>query len=85
MTHLSVVPKDLGKEAIKRSSCINAKASDEHGAENSLMGSIPQRGVGEQPRWVTQESCRGKGREQRHLIRGSPASNGIKEAWADVG
>lgn len=40
MTHLSVVPKNLGKEAIKSNSCGDAKASDIHRAENLLMGSI---------------------------------------------
>ena len=41
MTHLSVVPKILGKEAIKSNCCGDAKASDIHRAESLLMGSIP--------------------------------------------
>ena len=48
MTLLSVVPKDLGKEAIKSNSCSDSKALDRHRTENLLMGFIPRHWVGAQ-------------------------------------
>lgn len=66
MTCLSVVPKDLGKEAIKSNSCGDANSSDMHSVENLLVGSVfcveSVRGPGGRR---TQEGCRQTGREQR--------------------
>lgn len=78
MTHLSVVPKNLGKEAIKSNSCGDAKASDIHRAENLLMGSILLvlswcgGSVGD-----TRKLQRGA-EDRRHPARDSLASNGIQ-------
>lgn len=46
MTRLSVVPKDLGREAIKSNSCIDANISETCSAEDLHMGSGPKGGVG---------------------------------------
>ena len=65
MTLLSVVPKALGKEAIKSNSCSESKALDRHRTETLLMGFIPRHWVGGQAWWVTQESCRQRDQKQK--------------------
>lgn len=66
MACLSVVPKDLGKEAIKSNSCGDANSSDMHSAENLLVGSVfCVESVSGPGGCRTQEGCGQMGGEQR--------------------